>query len=98
MRITFVTLFPEMYENFTHTSIIGRSVEQGKVQVDFVQIRDFALDKYRHMDDTPFGGGAGMVMKCQPVIDALNSVRTPESYCMMMNPGGTSIPRRRPGS
>ncbi|MBR2668583.1 MAG: tRNA (guanosine(37)-N1)-methyltransferase TrmD [Solobacterium sp.] len=95
MRITFVTLFPEMYENFIHTSIIGRSIEQGKVQVDFVQIRDFALDKYRHVDDTPFGGGAGMVMKCQPVIDALNSVRTPESYCMMMNPRGNVYTQKK---
>lgn len=88
MRITVVTLFPEMYHDFLSTSIIGRTIQKGLVQVDFVQIRDFAHDKYKHVDDTSFGGGAGQVMKCQPVLDALDSVRTESSYVVMMNPAG----------
>lgn len=88
MRITYLTLFPEMYENFMHTSIVGRAREKGIVAMDCVQIRDFAHDKYRHVDDTPFGGGAGMVMKCQPVLDALDSVRTPDSHVILMAAGG----------
>ena len=70
MRITFLTLFPEMYDNFLLTSIIGRAILENKVSVDFVNIRDFALDKYKHVDDTPYGGGAGMIMKCHPGLDA----------------------------
>ncbi len=88
MKITVLTLFPEMYEDFLHTSIIGRSIDRKLVEVEFVQIRDFALDNYKHVDDRPFGGGMGQVMKCQPVLDALHSVKTEQSYTMMMAPAG----------
>ena len=88
MRITVLTLFPEMYQDFISTSIIGRAIKNGIVSVDFVQIRDFAHDHYKHVDDKPFGGGYGQVMKCQPVLDALNSVKTEVSYSMMMSPTG----------
>ena len=88
MKITVLTLFPEMYEDFLHTSIIGRSIDRKVVEVEFVQIRDFALDNYKHVDDRPFGGGMGQVMKCQPVLDALHSVKTEQSYTMMMAPAG----------
>lgn len=88
MRITVLTLFPEMYESVLQASIVGRSIGKGLVDIDFVQIRDFALDRYKHVDDTPFGGGAGMVMKCQPVLDALDSVKTEQSYTLMMSPAG----------
>ena len=98
MRITFLTLFPEMYDNFLHTSIIGRAILENKVSVDFVNIRDFALDKYKHVDDTPYGGGAGMIMKCQPVLDALESVRTDKSHIVLFAANGNqykqSIARR----
>lgn len=90
MRITILTLFPEMYDNFLHTSIIGRAIERNIVSVDFVNIRDFAKDKYKHVDDTPFGGGAGMIMKCQPVLDALDSVRTEDSHVVLFTANGTS--------
>jgi tRNA (guanine37-N1)-methyltransferase len=77
-----------MYENFVSTSIIARSISRGLVSVDFVNIRDFAHDTYRHVDDSPFGGGAGMVMKCQPVLDALDSVRTDRSWSVLMSASG----------
>ncbi|NCB34213.1 MAG: tRNA (guanosine(37)-N1)-methyltransferase TrmD, partial [Erysipelotrichia bacterium] len=88
MRITILTLFPEMFEGFLSTSIIARAISRGLVQVDFVNYRDFAHDTYKHVDDSPFGGGAGMVMKCQPVLDALNSVRTENSHVILMAPAG----------
>lgn len=88
MKITVLTLFPEMYENFLHTSIIGRAIDRELVEVELLQIRDFALDNYKHVDDRPFGGGMGQVMKCQPVLDALYSVKTNQSYTMMMAPAG----------
>lgn len=95
MRITVLTLFPEMFESVLKTSIVGRAAANGIVDVDFVQIRDFAHDRYRHVDDTPFGGGAGMVMKCQPVLDALDSVRTPSSHTVIMSPAGTRFSQKK---
>ncbi len=89
MRITILTLFPEMFESVFASSIVGRARANGVVSIDFVQIRDFALDTYKHVDDTPFGGGAGMVMKCQPVLDALASVRDSDSYVVSLTPSGT---------
>lgn len=88
MKITVLTLFPEMFNDFLKASIVGRAIAKEHLQVEFVQIRDFALDKYKHVDDSPFGGGAGMVMKCQPVLDALYSVKEDNSYTVMMSPIG----------
>ncbi len=95
MRISVLTLFPEQFEGFFSTSIVGRSVERGIVEADLVQIRDFAKDTHRHVDDTPFGGGAGMVMKCQPVFDALASVRTPESRVVLLSASGTPYTQKK---
>ena len=75
MKITILTLFPEMFEDMLKTSVIGRALAKGCAEVELLQIRDFTTDKHRHVDDTPFGGGKGMVMKCQPVLDALKSGR-----------------------
>lgn len=88
MRISVLTLFPELFDRFFTMSIVGRSVERGIVTTDLVQIRDYSTDTHRHVDDTPFGGGAGMVMKCQPVFDALASVRTPESHVVLLSASG----------
>ncbi len=88
MRITFLTLFPEMYSDFCKTSIIGRAIDENKVSVDFVNIRDFALDKFKHVDDTPYGGGAGMIMKCQPVLDSLDSVCKENSHVVLFAANG----------
>ncbi len=95
MRISVLTLFPEQFEGFFSTSIVGRSVERGIVEADLLQIRDFAKDTHRHVDDTPFGGGAGMVMKCQPVFDALASVRTPESRVVLLSASGTPYTQKK---
>lgn len=95
MKITVLTLFPDMYHDFLTTSIIGRSIERNLVDVELVNFRDFALDKYKHVDDSPFGGGKGQVMKCQPVLDALNSVKTDTSYSIMMSPLGKTYSQQK---
>jgi len=71
MRIDVLTLFPKVFESFAATSIVGRAVERGIVKIRCVDIRDFARDRHRTVDDRPFGGGPGMVLMCQPVFDAL---------------------------
>ena len=95
MRISILTLFPEMFSSFFSTSIVGRAAERGIITSDLVQIRDFALDTHRHVDDTPFGGGAGMVMKCQPAFDALDSVRTDDSYVILLSASGSPYTQKK---
>lgn len=73
MKIDILTLFPEMFSPLK-TSIIGRAVESGKLEINIVDIRDYTLDKHKKCDDTPFGGGAGMVMMPQPIADAIEAV------------------------
>jgi len=70
-----VSLFPEMFESFTSLGVIGRAVESGVINVETINPRDFALDKHRTVDDRPYGGGPGMLMKVQPLRDAILEAR-----------------------
>ena len=88
MKITVLTLFPEMFEGFLNTSIIKRAIDKESVEIELVNFRDFTLDKHNHVDDTPCGGGQGMVIACQSVVDALESVKTENSYTIVMSPRG----------
>lgn len=88
MRITILTLFPEMFDGFLTTSIIKKARLKNLVQIEAVDIRSFTLDKHHRVDDTPFGGGQGMVMMCQPILDCLKSVRTPQSKVILTAPTG----------
>jgi len=84
-----VTLFPEMVELYCGTSIIGRGIKAGRLAVKSYSPRDFALDKYRKVDDTPYGGGAGMVLKPEPMFACVESIRRqPESPVLLMTPQG----------
>lgn len=75
-RIDILTLFVEMFDAVRTTSIVGRAVERGLVEIHCTNIRDFATDKYGSVDDAPFGGGPGMVLMCQPIFDAVEHVRS----------------------
>jgi tRNA (guanine37-N1)-methyltransferase len=77
MRIDLLTLFPKMVEGFFAESILGRAVENGILQIVVHDIRDWSRDKHRRVDDTPFGGGPGMLMSAQPLVDAIEAVRGP---------------------
>jgi tRNA (guanine37-N1)-methyltransferase len=74
-RVDILTLFCEMFDAFRTTSIVGRAVQRGLVEIHLTNIRDFALDNYGTVDDAPFGGGPGMVLMCQPIFDAVESIR-----------------------
>lgn len=74
MRIDILTLFPEMFQIFNH-SIIGRAQESNIIKINTVNIRDFTLNKHKKVDDYPYGGGAGMVMMAQPIVDGIKKVR-----------------------
>lgn len=91
MKIDILTLFPEMFAPLK-TSIIGRAVESGKIDINVVDIRDYTLDKHNKCDDTPFGGGAGMVMMAQPIASAIEAV-DPEHKArrIFMSPRGRTF-------
>lgn len=74
MRINIATLFPEMCDTVLNTSIIGRAKNAGKVDIRTYNIRDYSTNKHRHVDDTPYGGGHGMVMQAQPVYDCCKAI------------------------
>ncbi len=80
MKIDILTLFPEMLEAALKTSIIGRAEEKGLISINCVQIRDFAFNKHRQVDDYPYGGGQGMVMQAEPIFQAYKSVVGGLSY------------------
>ena len=86
MKITVLTLFPEMIETILKTSILKRAKDQGVFDLEVVNIRDFSKNKYHHVDDTPYGGGAGMLMQIEPIDLALKSVRHENSYVLMTSP------------
>ena len=74
MRIDIMTLFPQMCEAVMSESIIGRARDTGKVEINFHQIRDFAVNRRNQVDDTPYGGGAGMLMMPQPIYDCFMKI------------------------
>ena len=88
MKITILTLFPEMFDGFLTNSIIKRAIGKGIVEVKIVNIRDYTADKYGRVDTPPIGGGAGLIMKCQPIVDALKNNAKPESFKILLSPKG----------
>jgi len=88
VKITVLTLFPEMYEGFLNASIIHRILEKGLAEIRVVDIRDYSNDKHRHVDDTPYGGGAGMLMKVDVVHRALlDNISNDHVYTVLTAPG-----------
>ena len=90
MKITILTLFPEMFDGFMTNSIIKRAISKGIVEIKIVNIRDYTKDKYHRVDSAPVGGGAGLIMKCQPIIDALNDNKSETSKTIMLSPRGNT--------
>ena len=94
MKFDVLTLFPEMFEPLKH-SIIGKAVEKQLIDVNLINIRDFSKDKHKKVDDTPYGGGAGMVMRPDVVYDAYNSVKSENSKVIYMSPQGKTLNQQK---
>ena len=88
MKIDILTLFPEMFENVFSSSIIKRAINQKKVQIKIHNFRDYSKDPHHKVDDTPYGGGAGMVLTCQPIFDCVESLKTKDSKVILLTPDG----------
>lgn len=88
MKIDILTLFPEMFENVFSESILKRAIENKKVEIELHNFRDYSTDPHQKVDDTPYGGGAGMVLTCQPIFDCINEIKTNDSKIIMLTPSG----------
>ena len=91
MRIDILTLFPEMFDGFLNTSIIKRATDAGKVKIRIINFRDYSLDKHKRVDDYPYGGGAGMVLMCEPIFRAIDDIKDEDSLVIMMSPSGKTF-------
>ncbi|WP_050635430.1 tRNA (guanosine(37)-N1)-methyltransferase TrmD [Candidatus Stoquefichus sp. SB1] len=91
MKIDILSLFPEMFEGFLKTSIIKRAIDGEVVDVKVHDFREFADNKHKKVDDYPYGGGQGMVLMCQPIIDCLKTLVTPDSLVILMSPQGQTL-------
>lgn len=91
MKISVLTLFPEYFEPLMTTSILKRAKEKELFEFETIDFRKFTKEKHGHVDDTPYGGGAGMVLMCQPILDALQSIRTEDSTVILLTPQGKTF-------
>lgn len=94
MKFEVLTLFPEMFEPLKH-SILQRAVNEKYISINLVNIRDFSKDKHKKVDDTPYGGGAGMVMKADVVYDAYKSVKHENSKVIYLSPQGKKLNQKK---
>lgn len=88
MKITIVTLFPHMFDGFLSESIIKRTIDKGLIEFKIVDLREYSLDNHHHVDDTPYGGGAGMVLKCDIMDRCLEANKALNSHICLMTPQG----------
>ena len=94
MRIDILTLFPNMFDGAFSESIIRRAIDDKKVEINIINFRDYTTDLHNKVDDTPYGGGAGMVLSCQPIFDCVESIRTPDSKVILLTPAGIPYKQR----
>ena len=94
MKFDVLTLFPEMFEGL-NKSILGRAIEKDLININLVNIRDFSKDKHKNVDDTPYGGGAGMVIRPDVVYDAYQSVKTEGAKVIYMSPQGKVLNQKK---
>ena len=91
MKIKILTLFPKMFEGFINESIIKRAINKGVCQIEVIDIRNYSLDKHHHVDDTPCGGGAGMILAVDVVHRAIKDNSNEESYIILTSPQGNTF-------
>ena len=95
MKIDILTLFPNMFQGFLNESIISRAIKANLVSINTINFRDFSKRSNHQVDDTPYGGGGGMVLQCEPIIDCLESVKTKNSKVILMCPQGVPYKQQK---
>lgn len=94
LKLDIITIFPEIFFGPFEASIVKRAREKELVDINVINLRDFATDKHKSVDDRPYGGGPGMVMTPEPLFEAVKSVRTPESKVLLMAPSGEAFKQK----
>lgn len=95
MRIDIMTLFPGMIEGFLSESIIKRAIAANLVEINVINFRDFSPLNNKQVDDTPYGGGAGMLLRCEPIFECLDYIKTPDSHVILLSPEGKTYSQKR---
>ncbi|NCB33071.1 MAG: tRNA (guanosine(37)-N1)-methyltransferase TrmD [Erysipelotrichia bacterium] len=95
MRISVITMFPELFDSFLNGPIIRRASDRNLLQIELIDIKQHSDGSFRHIDDSPYGGGAGMILKCEPIMNALNTVRNSSSHTVLISPQGTSYTQKK---
>lgn len=93
-RIDVVTIFPELFEVPLRTSLLGKAISAGRLAVEVHDLREFGLGKHRSIDDEPYGGGAGMVLRPEPIFDAVEHASGPEAHVVLLSPRGDRLDQR----
>ena len=94
MKIDILTIFPNMFDNIFNESIIKRAIESNKVKISIVDFREYSKDPHKKVDDTPYGGGAGMVLTPQPIFDCVESLEKEESKVILLTPDGVQYKQK----
>ena len=97
MKITILSLFPNMFDGFLTESIIKRAIQNEKVEVKIINFRDYSVYNNKQVDDTPYGGGAGMVLMCDPIFRCLDEIGTPKSHIIILSPEGSIYNEKKAG-
>ncbi|KFB07757.1 tRNA (guanosine(37)-N1)-methyltransferase TrmD [Malacoplasma iowae] len=88
MKFTILTLFPKVFDQYINSSIIKKALNSNTVEIEIINFRDFSKNKHNKVDDTPYGGGPGMVLMLQPIVDALKQVKTKGCLTILLTPSG----------
>lgn len=95
MKIDILTLFPNMFDGVFSESIIKRAIEAKKVEINIIDFRKYTNDPHNKVDDTPYGGGAGMVLMPQPIFDCVEDIRTKDSKVILLTPSGEPYKQKK---
>ena len=95
MKISILSLFPPMFNGFLTESIVKRAMTNEKVQIEVIDFRDFSNLNNRQVDDTPYGGGSGMVLRCEPIFDCIDAIRSKDAYIILTCPTGKTYTQKQ---
>lgn len=91
MKIDILSLFPNMFDGFINESIIKRAIDKKLVEINVIDFRKYSNDPHNRVDDYSYGGGAGMVLSCQPIFDCIDAIKTDDSFIILMTPQGVKF-------
>lgn len=95
MNITVITMFPEQFKGFLSYPLTARAIDHGSLTLNIMDLKDYADGSFRHIDDSPYGGGAGMILRCEPAFRCLREVKTSSSHVIAFTPSGTTYTQQK---